>query len=270
VFRTILSAIVISLSLFRAAWALDANASESASALMHQSGMWEQLGMAQGRIDQALSQLPANNKTADSLRAAARDAYSAERLRSRVAQELASNLDRRHVPALLRWYASTDGATITKIEVQGMDQGMQSAGAMQNARQAWQNASDKRRRHLGQLLVASRAVETTVEIATQELVAVRRGVATALGAAAQGPTEAETRRMVESQRPMFEKMYREGLQIMFALVYQQLPDDVLERYVAFLNSPAGKHFTDVGVRSMLRALGEAAEAMGRGLATQRS
>jgi hypothetical protein len=76
--------------------------------------------------------------------------------------------------------------------------------------------------------------------------------------------------MVESQRPMFEKMYREGLQIMFALVYQQLPDDVLERYVAFLNSPAGKHFTDVGVRSMLRALGEAAEAMGRGLATQRS
>jgi hypothetical protein len=202
------------------------------------------------------------------MRAAAHTAYGADRLRSRAAQEIAAGLDSRHVPALLKWFASADGVQISQAEAQAMDSRLQADNVPQRGQQALQEATSQRRRQLGQLLIASRAVESTVEIAAQELIAVRRGVAKALGPSAKGPSEAELRRMVDAQRPMFEKMYRDGLQATFALVYAEVPDDVVGRYVAFLNSPAGRHFTEVGVRAMIRALAEAAEAMGNGLARQ--
>lgn len=263
--RNIAAALLIGLFLLRPAAALDQQG--TARTLMQQSGMWEQLGLAQGRIDEALSQLP-SNKAADSMRAAAHKAYGADRLRARAEQEIAGGLDARHAPALLKWFASPDGVQISQAEAQAMDARIQADTMPQRGQQALQEASSHRRRQLGKLLVASRAVESTVEIAAQELIAVRRGVAKALGPSAKAPSEAELRRLVYAQRPMFEKMYREGLQATFAMVYADVPDDVVERYVAFLNSPAGRHFTEIGVRAMIRALAEAAEAMGSGLARQ--
>ena len=240
-----------------------------ANQLMHASGMWDQLGQAQSRIGDALSQLPAN-KTADSLRASAHAAYAPAKLRELASQELASALEARHAPSLLSWYGSPDGIKIRRAEEQATASGLAVDTAGRRGQELLRSAGAPRRRLLEQVLISSRAVEATVEIAAQELIAVRRGVASALAPTSKAPSEPDVKKMVEVQRPMVEKAYRDALLATFALTYHQLPDAALDRYVAFLKSPAGEHFTTVGIRAMTRALSDAAEVMGTGLAARRT
>jgi hypothetical protein len=259
----LLAAALVALSLLAPpAFALDASA--TAAELMRSSGMWEQLGHAQMRIDAALSQLP-SNKTADALRAAAHEAYTPSRLRERASREIAEGLDPKHTPAVVRWYSSPDGTTITRAEAQASASSLDINQAVQLGQEKLRLATPARRRLLERLLATSKAVDATVEMATQEVIAVRRGVAAAIGQPDKVPNEAELKKMFEAQRPMVEKSFRERLLASFALTYHPLPDATLERYVGFLASPEGSHFNALGIRAITRALGEAAETMGGGL-----
>lgn len=259
----LLAAALVALSLF-APPALALDPTTTTAGLMRSSGMWEQLGHAQARIDAALSQLP-SNKTADALRAAAHEAYTASRLRERASREIAEGLDPKHTATLLRWYASPDGTKITRAEAQASASAVDVNQAVQLGQEKLRLATPTRRRLLDRLLATSRAVDATVEMATQEVIAVRRGVAAAIGQADKLPNEAELKKVFEAQRPMVEKTFRERLLASFALTYHALPDVTLERYVGFLASPAGEHFNSLGIRAITRALGEAAETMGSGL-----
>lgn len=238
--------------------------------LLRKCGLWEQLSgvepQAQAGFAQAMSALEPKPSAAATARLATviKTSYASSRLRATALQVVAEGLAAQHVDDLGRWYTSAAGIAITKAEEKASaSQGDPREVAAQGAAILAQS-TEQRRELIDVVMRESKAVEAAVETTLSVALAVQRGVAAAMPHAP-GMNAGEAKNALEAQRPRLLATYSKLIAASFALAYKTVPDADLERYAAFLKSPAGQHFNALVVRALDTALSKASEELGRSL-----
>jgi hypothetical protein len=242
----------------------------TAQTLMQASGLWKQLEgvgpQTRAGFTAALQQrMPsANPAEVDRMAVVAEEAFSAARLRNAAQSVIAKRTRERHVPALLAWYRSPAGSALTRLEEEAASLERDPQVAMQEDSALLASLPARRQALLRQLAVVTRAGEALMTITLNTAVAVEAGLASALPDAP-ATSAADARQALERQRPQMMGALNAFAAASFARVYASAPDPHLAQYIAFLKSPAGIHFTDVGLRAIDAALVDAATELGRNI-----
>ncbi len=242
----------------------------TAEALMHKSGLWEQLGsLAPGVRAGFLQSMAASQEQPSAseltrLLRAIDQAYGADRLRAIGLEAIAQGLDARHVPALNRWYATPTGAKVSRLEEQAAAETRDPQDILREGADLLVGLAPRRRAALDDILGVTGSAELMAQLSIDMALAARRGTVSVLPESP-GPSAAELTAALESQRPQLQQAYAALLMAGFVKTYAPLTDDELSDYVGFLKSDAGQHFNDLGVRALEAALVDAAAAFGRSL-----
>jgi hypothetical protein len=238
--------------------------------LLRKCGLWEQLSNVEPQVhagfSQAMSAKDPKPSTAETERVARviKSSYAPSRLRATASQIVAEGLAEQHVADLGRWYASPVGVAITKVEEQfSASQGGPREVAAQGAA-ILEQSTGQRRELIDAIMRETKAVEAAVEMTLSVALAVQRGVAATVPSAP-SMTAADIRGALERQRPRLLDAYSKLMPASFAMTYKTVSDADLERYVAFIKSPAGQHFNALTIRALDAALSKATEELGRNL-----
>lgn len=197
--------------------------------------------------------------------AVAARAFAPARLRASVRRDLA-RLDARTRAAALAFLASRSGARVTRAEV-AASTGQEAARAEGAAAEEAAALAPARRSLLERLERAAGEGERRLELDARLSAALVQGVRRARPELAPPPEPAPggatpAAEVVES--------YRRAALADAARIYRAVPDADLERYLGFLESPAGRAFQGAVAAAVLRALEDAARSFGELLAGERS
>ena len=248
--------------------------SDIAEDLLRKCGLWEQLSSVEPQVQAGFSQAMSvaqpgpSAAEAERLARVIKSSYAASRLRATASQVIAEGLAEQHVADLVRWYASPVGVAITKAEEQfSASQGEPREVAASGAAML-ERSTGQRRELIDAIMRETKAVDAAVEMTLSVALAVQRGISAAMPSAS-NMTGADITAALESQRPRLVDAYSKLTAASFALTYKSVSDADLERYVAFIKSPAGQHFSALAMRALDAALSKATEELGRNLPSTR-
>lgn len=243
----------------------------TAEALMHASGLWNQLADMAPQVEAGFANASAPKASPadiERLSHLARAAFAPERLRTLTRSALARELDARHVDALFEWYRSPAGQRIRRAEEAASADTTDSEQAYQADIRLLEALPPARRALVKQLVDASATVEAMVTISLEMAVAIQTGVERADPSGPVTSPEAMIAAL-SSQRAQMAQGFEAYANATMARVYADCPDATAAAYVQFLRTPAGRHFTQVGTRALAAALRASAHAFGEGIVASR-
>jgi len=241
-----------------------------AEQLMKLSGGWSQIAsmvpQMRESFDEGLSkvdkELPAGVR--EKAKAEAARTFTADRLRATARKTLAEGVRAGTVPELLAWYQSEKGRRVTQAEERAAEE---DARTDQETRTragvaVLTAATPERRQVLQRVVEVTRAGDATTDVVINLGLAVASSLSRLTGKPP-AMNETQLRAELEGQRPQMVRAF-EGLALAnAALVYKDLPDELVADYVKFMAGAAGDHFNDLTNRSVEAALLEAFSAIGR-------
>jgi len=237
---------------------------------MRQSGMWLQLdGIAQQVRAGTLAALqgaatqPSASELAR-LTSAIDAAYATDRLRAVALSSMTGGIDARQVSALRRWFDSPLGRTVTQLEEASSGDTSEPAVLMQQGTALLEAMPAERRALLAELVQVSRSAEVVTGLMINTSLAAMRGLASVQPGTPPDAVE-QLSAELEGQRPQLMQSFSALSLAGSAKVYQALPSADLSRYVDFLKSAAGQHFSDVTGRALEAAMVDASTDYGRRL-----
>ena len=234
---------------------------------MRKSGLWTQFGSIAPQVRAGLqasasqSAAPIGQEVLQQLLRAADAIYAPEPMRGSALRALSKAIDPAHVPALLAWLDSPLGRDIVKLEEAGAaetDPGV----TLREGAVLLAAMPEERRAAFREMIVLSRAPEAITSISINTALAIQEGIAS-VTPGGPAPSRRELRAALEARRAQMLQAFASFSLAMFAKLYAPLSARQLGEYLAFLRSPAGQHFTEVGVRAVEQALLEAAVEFGR-------
>lgn len=240
--------------------------SATAESLMRKSGLWEQLAeiAPQVRMGVLASAVQAGRKPSDAeierLSRAVDAAYSTRRLRSTCLTAISKDLANAHVAALRRWYDGANGQAITRLEKAQAKQDPRTT--LEQGALLLETMPTARRRTLDEIVLVTRSAELMTELTTGTALAAHHGSASVSPNAAR-PSLGELKAALDARRQHLIRTFSTLSLAGFAVAYSSLPTADLERYVDFMKSDAGRHFSAIGMRAVSAAMFEAAAELGR-------
>lgn len=188
-------------------------------------------------------------------------AFSPRRVRSQLATALEEDLDNRQLEAVRAWYDSPLGRQLARAESQAAApsgwERIQAAGPALRKRfegTARQRLFDRYERATG-------ATGTAVETA----MAVQLELAESLASLSAGDTVESVRAQIEDNRPAIERQVGEQVYLAFLSMYEAFPDEDLDSYLTFLESPAGRAYTASAGDAVRDAIMEPVSSVGNQL-----
>jgi len=268
--RQIHSLVSIATLVLLPVWAAAETDTQTAEALMHKSGLWQQLAdvapqivaSTRSAIEQEGERVTPSE--ADRVIASAETAYAVDRLRSAVRARIVSGLDSAKVAALLTWYDGAIGIAVTRAEEAGSADLREPEARLREDAKLLAQLPAARRELLQKIVDVSRGAEVAATVAIRTAVASQRAVESTRPGVPAVPSE-DLEAALEQQRSRMERMYGAIMQASSARIYASLPDASLTRYIDFLGSAAGSHFTMVASQALEAALVAAAEDFARAL-----
>jgi hypothetical protein len=258
-----------------AAATAQATAQATALSLMKASGLWDQLsGIAQQvqtgfETEAANSASPPSPAEQQRLAGAIHSAYEADRLRTQAQNTLAKLLQPQHVAPLQAWYASALGQKIKQLEVTAAADTRGTQVVVQEGAAALAQATPLRQAAVQRMVVVTRAAQSLATLTISTALAVQQGIAAATAAnfssADVKQAKAQMEEQLNSQRPRIEALFAEMSAGLFCAQYTTLSDAEMTQFMAFLQSPAGLHFTEVSMQALEDALVQAADFLGQSL-----
>ncbi len=263
------------LALLLAAGAVRAQVDEAtAEMLMRKSGMWQQLAelatQVRGGVQDASKQWP-KQPSAEELQRIERaigTAFAADRLRRLALQSLTSSLQPAHVERLRQWYGSPLGEKLTRLEEAAAASQNDTIAVASEGGALLETLPSVRQAQYYEMLEATQAAESMVQMLTAVTMAISQGVEAAKPTLP-GPTAAELRGLLQARRPMMLKLFSALFMANAALTYRSLPDAELSPYVVFLKSDAGRHFTQATMAALQAVITDASVEFGRSLPAAR-
>ena len=246
---------------------VDAGTAES---LMRSSGLWQQLEplapQVRNEFIAALQKAEAQPSPSEVQRLGRviESAYAADRLRASALGVFKSELNAQHVPALKQWYASRVGKTIAGMEEAASADATEPQALMEKGAALLGASTAQRRAAMAELVTVTRVAEALVQITTDTAVAAQRG-ALSLNPDASESALDNIKAELQALRPQWLAAFANLAIAGFAKAYDDLPTAELLQYVEFLKTPAGQHFTDVGLKAYSTAMVAASTDLGRGL-----
>lgn len=250
----------------------------TAERLLRASGLWEQLksvaqqvraGMEMAAQKMAAPQGGAEVTAAESARIgrAVDAAYAPPRLRATATRVLTRDMQASHVPAVVAWYDSAAGIAITRLEEAAASDARNPDEVLQAGAARLAAMPDARRNLLQRIMVAARAAEGAALMTINTAIGVQQGLAASQPPreGPEGPSADQLRAALEGQRAQLQQGFVALVLASSALVYEAATDGQLAAYLAFLDSAAGRHFSEVMERAMDRLFLDAATDLGRAL-----
>ncbi|MDI1260279.1 hypothetical protein [Aquabacterium sp.] len=117
---------------------------------------------------------------------------------------------------------------------------------------------------LKRFTVATRAAEASVDIIINTAIGMQEGLAK-VSSAGQKPQVKAMRAALEQPRPKLQESFEGMMLALSASTYESVNDETFDRYVDFLQSPAGRHYNDVALRAIDRVFVKAARYVGHGM-----
>lgn len=240
----------------------------TAEALMRSAGIWAQLDKIAPQVRDGLAAALKQDGTAvdpatlQTINRAADAAFGAEPLRNSVRRLVAYDLNPAHVAALQRWYGSASARTFSKLEEAASAPGVDPVQRLQQGAMLVATLPPARVAKLKEFVEVTRSAEALTNVTINMAAANNLGVALADPKVQNFDFEA-VQEALEAQRPDMMAKFPPLALAIFAKTYEPVPDAELARFVAFLKTEAGMHFTDVSVRAMDMALEQATLAWGR-------
>lgn len=243
---------------------------DQAEQLMKLSGGWSQIAsmvpQMRESFDEGLSkvekELPAGVR--DKAKAEAARTFTADRLRATARKTLAEGVRAGTVPELLAWYQSPNGRRVTQAEERAAEEDSRTDQETRTRAgiAVLQAATPERRQVLQRVVEVTRAGSATTDVVINLGLAVASSLSRLTGKPP-AMNETQLRAELDSQRPQMVRAF-EGLALAnAALVYKDLPDELVTAYVGFMAGAAGDHFNDLTNRAVEAALLEAFSAIGR-------
>jgi hypothetical protein len=262
--------------LHAAAPAADANGRRTDD-LLHASGLWKQLGeidpairmmlaesQEKARTDPAASRLgPEELKR---LSAAMAASFEADSMRRIVSENLARRLSAEDERAALRWLDSNLGRRITRMEERA-EEATAAPVRAKLGKELLEKAAPARRKQYERLAAAVNAGNAGADLMINMTSAMLYGVASTVGGVDAG-TLRKVRAQIAARRPELVRGMREQALVGFAFAYRGLPDGDLDTYVEFVESPAGRRYSDACMKSLDEAFTRAALDMGERIGAQ--
>lgn len=248
----------------------------TAEQLLKQSGMWNQLGSlatdTPKSIASQLGQLPKIISPTEKARIEqlVTRAFSADRLRSTALDIVAKEISPVHLTPLQRWFNSPDGVKVRHAEEAATKEqlAMPPDTLMREGQELLGTLAPTRLTLIRSLVTASRSAEANVQIATNMMVAMFRGLAMAVPSERAIPVE-QLRAGMDAQRSAMLEAFTDQSMVSFALTYRSLPDQTLRKYTAFIKTKHGQHFNDLSIQALDKAMIDAALSIGQELPTSR-
>lgn len=244
----------------------------TAEQLMRRSGLWNQLeGVAPqiraGIVAQAAEATQdVDPAELERLGLAADAAFAAERLRDAVRVVMAARIDPAQLPALRAWYDSDTGRRFSALEdAASQRKGGDGEVVLREAIALVRAMPAERRATLARMVVALQAVESFANMTVNTTIAVELGARRASAAEVIARRQ-EIQSQILRERPQWLERLASLAMLSLAHVYAAASDDELARYVAFLETPAGRHYNDLSMAALDMALIEAGRAFGRAIA----
>ena len=246
----------------------------AADELMRASGLWKQLGELAPQMAAGAEHARAQEKAAgragvadadfERMKRAMARAYSPERMRARVAAELARQMEPGDLPAVMEWLGSALGRRLTRLEE------AESAEPLTTARDAEIKRfaaalPEARVARLQRLAAAMSAGEAGASMMINVVVGMAHGAALAAPTPDTGPVE-ELRKRLAQQRPAIVEAATRTAVRQFGHAYRDVADADLDAYLAFVESPAGLRYHDAALVALDKAMAQASYEFGRALA----
>lgn len=234
-------------------------APERAEQIMHQSGLWDQLGsvLPQARVGMSaafsLGESEPSLEEADLIDTALEAAYGIDRLRRLGLAQVARSLDEAQVQAMQRWFDSPLARKLAEVEKAASARQTDLREVMKQGTDVFDQLPPARQGLLRQLLKETRSDEAMVEVALHTLVGTYRGVTAARPEAAHLSID-EVKTTLGKERAAMLEAYAKLILASFAQAYAPMSDEELGQYVAFLKSPVGRRHTQLALRSLRLAL----------------
>lgn len=167
-------------------------------------------------------------------------ALNAQAIRSKLASDLAGDLDSTQLETVRDWYQSDLGQQVADAE---------SAAASPVNWEAVQVAADSLRERFDgtsreQLFDRYNSATQATDTAVETTVAVQLELADALASMSRKDTAESVRAQVEGNRPVIERQVRDQVYLAFLSMYESFSDEELENYLTFLESSSGRAYTD--------------------------
>ena len=258
-------------TLLLAAAAAHAQLSEAqAEQLMKLSGGWSQIASMVPQMKESFDEglAKADKDISEAVRqkakAEAARTFTADRLRATARKTLAEGVRASYTPELLAWYQSADGRRVTQAEERAAEEDSRTDQETRTRAgvAVLQAATPERRQVLLRVVEVTRAGPATTDVVINLGVAVASSLSRLTGKAPP-LSESQLRAELETQRPQMVRAF-EGLALAnAALVYKDLPDELVSAYVTFMAGAAGDHFNDLTNRAVETALLDAFRAIGR-------
>ncbi|WP_293370856.1 hypothetical protein [Nevskia sp.] len=245
--------------------AADRISAETAEAIIQKSGMAAQLDDFGPSMRAGITTNPelAGKMTEEqlgSLIGAFESAYAPARLSAGINAELIRQLKPAVAKDALSWLESELGAKITALEDTATAIAIDPE-KMAEAQKLLERLPPRRAERYIALMKSTGADEAGAQIALNSALGVAYGAATTLGSTP--PQLDDLRKELEAGRPQMVEALGNVYIVLFASVYQSLPESELDQYLAFADSASGKAYHKAVSAALDAALGDAAKEVGR-------
>lgn len=186
--------------------------------------------------------------------------FSADKIEQQIITDLQAQLTDEQLQAVSEWYQTPVARKISSAEI--------AASAPEAWPQVQASAPELNRKYKGTRKAevfdrfdrAARATESAVDTT----IAVQLGLAAAMSALSSESMHYEQlERRIENQRGMLRGVVGQQVYDSYLYTYENISAQELELYLDFLESPAGKQFSQVVTRSIQQAIMEPVESIGR-------
>jgi len=238
--------------------------------LMQKSGLWKQLGYFQAQVRAGIEESRASEARSgqprireadiERVQAAGHIAFAPDRLRASVRGDMERLLKPADEAEVLDWLSTDLGMRLTRLEEESEDPAgyaLMMREAPKYAKGLPEDRLDRMRRLEKAVQGGAASVEITIGITT----AVAYGIAST---SRFGNTEMveKLKEQIEAQRPRMLVMLREQMVTSFGWIYRTVPDEDLDRYAQFAETPAGTAYHAATIKAMTNAIVRASLEMG--------
>ena len=209
----------------------------TAEQLLRQSGLWDQLALlSRSYADNAVTEVAKTSPmTSDAEKARlhrmVKQAFAADRLQSTALKTVALEMQPGHTARVLDWYDSAAGRALRQAEVRSVeDQSrLQPEDLMQAGKALRRQLPAERRKLLDELVSASQAAESMLQITEGSLLALQRGLSLA-HPEQPALSDQQMRRELRSHRQAMLDAFTEWAKFSTALTYHGVSDRDLKDY----------------------------------------
>src|SRR5437773_5813683 len=215
---------------------------------LHKSGLWAQLAQIEPGVQLGITQSDGqfrqlNDEQLGRLRDATSGAYGADRLRKAMRAELVAGLPTSDAEQALQFLVTDLGKRVTALE-EAAASPADSSHIEAIAAEAAATLTPSRKELIKRMVKATRLVELAASIVINQQLGVMRGYAVYSGSPDASTTD-DVKAQIDLYRDQMIGSLEPRLTAHAAVIYGPLAEQEMIRYVAFLESPAGRKTSDV-------------------------